>query len=154
MLIYAANRHSVDLKMTKTIKTGICFPGIVVFAGKKPPEAPRFGSTTLVAGDVLAGDVLVGDVLAGDVLAGDVLARDVLAGDILAGDVLVGDVLAGDVLAGDVLAADLLVGDVLAGRGRPCRTREDFWPTLADVLEFIVQQAKVLNLSAGPQGCP
>ena len=45
LLIYAANRHFFNLKMTKTVKVDTCLPGIVVFAGKKPPEATRFGSS-------------------------------------------------------------------------------------------------------------
>ena len=39
----------IDLKVTKTIKIDTCLPEVVVFAGKKPPEAPRSGAPHLLA---------------------------------------------------------------------------------------------------------
>ena len=39
----------IELKVTKTIKIDTCLPGIVVFAGKKPPEAAPVGAPHLLA---------------------------------------------------------------------------------------------------------
>ena len=39
----------IYLNVTKTIKIDICLPGIVVFPGKKPPEAPGVGTPNMNA---------------------------------------------------------------------------------------------------------
>ena len=56
----------ISLKVTKTIKIHTFLLGIVVFAGKKPPEAAFFGSHILVSsediGIVSSEDICIEDI--------------------------------------------------------------------------------------------
>ena len=151
----------IELKVTKSIKIDTCLPGIVVFSGKKTPEAPPGGSTILAWLGLLGLPCLA---LAWPGLPLS-LARPCQQQQQPARLRRAGRRFAPPLLF-------LLLPRPGQAKARPSRARPSqgkasqasqvpgfqnlvvVWPTLADVSEFIVHQAKVLYLSAGPQGCP